>query len=148
MRTFLLFFALFTALPSQAGRIEDVLEEQQIDATAETFIPGVTWIDNPEQAYYQCSDRQRSDVVAELWQGEKTQIITRGAAPVDLLYGEHGEIKVFSIQDKAGGPALAAYLLLPTGETHLFRVNKELTVVKNSMEWRCKPAPYRAPPPR
>jgi hypothetical protein len=148
MKILLICLGCILALNSHAGHIEDVLKEQGIDANAETFIPRVTWIDDSVAAYYRCTDGRRSDLIAEIWQGKTPQIQNRGAEPMELIYGELDNIKVFAIKDEAERPTLAAYLLLPSGKAHLFRVNKAFTIVKASMEWQCEAAPYMAPPLR
>ena len=122
MRALTVLLLCLLATGARGAHIESILKDLQIDATAQSFIPRVDWNGNPPPAYYQCVDGRRDDVIAELWQGPVTQISTAKSGTQTLLYGEHKSIKVFAYKDD-NDPWLAAYLLLPSGETHLFRVN-------------------------
>ena len=146
MRALTVVLLCLLATAARSAHIESILKDLQIEATAQSFIPRVNWNGNPPLAYYQCVDGRREDVIAVLWQGPVTQITTPKSGTQSLLYGEHESIKVFAYKDDNNQPWLAAYLMLPSGETHLFRVNAEHEIVKASMQWQCRKAPYKLPP--
>lgn len=109
-----------------------------------TFISGIKWEDEPEQVYYQCRDRLEK-VSLELWQQDGAWVSTRGAKPAPLKFGQHGSIRVFSMTNEAKEPAVAAYFMLPSGETHVFRLQYG-EVKLSSIKWHCSVADWRSPP--
>ena len=128
-----------------AAHLDDVLATVEGTTGGEVdFMAGVTWSANPEKAYYACTERLELPTL-ELWLGSQSMARSRGIEDRPLLYGENGPIKVLSYFDTAGAPTLATYLLLPSGETHLFRVTAEQRIVKASKRWQCKPEKWRAP---
>ena len=128
------------AMSAHGGNIEQVLDAAQVDADAETFLPDVTWLDNPETAYYRCTSRG-DRLVGELWRGPTSSVRTPHSPLESVRYGEHGPIKVFNYTDGKR----AVFMMLPSGETHLFRYSSSQKIVKASMEWQCAEAPYQAP---
>jgi hypothetical protein len=137
--------ALLAAPLVSAGNLDDVLSK--VEGTTggeEDFMAGVTWSANPEQAYYACTERMEL-LTLELWLGSQNIARARGVTDQPLLYGTNGPIQVLSYFNDEGEPALATYLLLPSGETHVFRLSSEQHIVKASKRWQCTPAEWRAP---
>lgn len=146
MRVLPLLFLCVFITTARAAHIESILQEQDVQATAQTLIPQIQWIDNPTEAFYTCTDGNSDALVAELWQGPVTQVkLARGTIQA-LLYGEQDSIKVFAYRGEDDKPWLAAFLMLDSGETHLFRVSPTQEIVKASMQWHCKATPYSSPP--
>ena len=146
MRVLPLLFLCVFITTARGAHIESILQEQDVQATAQTLIPQIQWIDNPTEAFYTCTDGNSDALVAELWQGPVTQVkLARGTIQA-LLYGEQDSIKVFAYRGEDDKPWLAAFLMLDSGETHLFRVSPTQEIVKASMQWHCKATPYSSPP--
>lgn len=126
------------------------LEEVLADVPGTTggkadFMKAVTWSDESERAYYACKERLDMQTL-ELWvDGERSMARARGVPDRTLKYGENGPVQVLSYFDKAGAPTIATYLLLPSGEAHIFRVTPELRIVKASKRWQCERGDWREP---
>lgn len=136
MKTFALLALTLLPLAAGAGNIQNILADQGIDADAKTFLPGVTWNDNPAEAHYRCTGRGGSHT-GDILRGPTSQVKTIRSPKETVRYGEHGPIKVFAYTDGKR----AVYLILPSGETHLFRFSEEQEIVKSSMEWQCEQQP-------
>ena len=146
MRALPLLSLCFFIATARGAHIESILQDHNIQATAQTLIPQIQWIDNPTEAYYRCTDSNSDGLVAELWQGPVTQVKLRQGSTQALLYGEQDSLKVFHYQGEDGKPWLATFLVLDSGETHFFRVSATQEIIKSSMELHCKAAPYISPP--
>lgn len=145
MKYWRVFLLLLAASPAGAGHLDEVLKSVEgVTADDESFISQVTWVDNPEKAYYTCTDRSATPTL-ELWQGSHPMVRFKGADDQPLLYGENGPIVVLSYFKEERTPALAAYLILPSGETHLFRVNAEQHIAKSSKQWQCERQVWQEP---
>ena len=105
---------------------------------------GVSWSANPEQAYYACIEG-RDILTLELWVGEQNIARSRGVEDQPIIYGTNGPVQVLSYFNNAGVPKTLAFFLLPSGETHMFRVNEEQRIVKASRRWQCERKEWRAP---
>ncbi len=137
--------ALLAAPLVSAAHLDDVLAKVPgTTAGEEDFMANVTWSANPEKAYYACTERMEL-LTLELWLGSQNIARARGVADQPLLYGNNGPIQVLSYMNDDGAPSMATYLLLPSGETHMFRLSPEQHIVKASKAWQCTPAEWRVP---
>ena len=137
--------ALLAAPLVSAAHFDDVLTTVQgTTGNEEDFIANVTWSATPDKAYYACTERMEL-LTLELWLGSVNIARARGVADQPLLYGNNGPIQVLSYMNDKGAPSMATFLLLPSGETHLFRLSPEQHIVKASKQWQCSPAEWRAP---
>ena len=109
----------------------------------ENFMAGVRWEEDPKQQYFACKDRL-DKVSLELWQKEGGWVSARGSPIGKLKFGRHGSIRVFSLTDEHNNPHVAAYFMLPSGETHVFRVLYS-KVRLASITWRCEEADWKPP---
>ena len=145
MKYWILILSMFAAPLVSGARLDDVLSKVE-GATGgeEDFMAGVTWSDSPEDTYYACTERLGLPTL-ELWLGSENIARARGVADQPVMYGKNGPVQVLSYFGEAGTPTMAAYLMLPSGETHIFRVTPEQRIVKASKQWQCSPAQWRAP---
>ena len=145
MKTLIVLTALVTGFPVNAAHFEHVLASVEgATGTEENFIPQVAWQDQPENAYYRCKERLPTPTL-ELWVGTESLVRASNTQDQPLLYGTNGPIQVLAYFNEDRKPFLAAYLILPSGETHLFRVNNEQRIVKSSKQWQCERQEWRAP---
>jgi hypothetical protein len=145
MKYWVTLLSLLAAPLVSAAHLDDVLATVQgTTGGEEDFMAGVTWSANPAKAYYACTERLEL-LTLELWRGSQSMARARGIDDQPLLYGTNGPIQVLSYFSAEGTPTLATYLLLPSGETHMFRVTPEQRIVKASKRWQCRPAEWRAP---
>ncbi|CAA0090845.1 Uncharacterised protein [Halioglobus japonicus] len=145
MRYWIPILSLLVAPLVSGAHLDDVLSKVQgTTGGEEDFMAGVTWSASPEQAYYSCTERLGL-VTLELWVGSENIARARGVADQPLLYGNNGPIQVLSYFSDEGAPTMAAFLLLPSGETHMFRVTPQQRIVKASKNWQCSPGEWRAP---
>lgn len=145
MRYWIAILALATAPLVSAERLDAVLASVEgTTGDEEDFIANVTWSEKPEKAYYACTERLDM-LTLELWVDSQSVARARGFDDQPLLYGTNGPIQVLSYFSDAGEPTMAAYLLLPSGETHIFRVTPAQRIVKRSKRWQCEQGPWREP---
>lgn len=115
------------------------LEPGTFTGTSEDFVTHVTWKDAPAPAHYQCREDNGEDPVLELWQGEKSGTRDRFGEQ-SLVYGENGDVRVLAMTNDKGQPWAAAYFMLPSGETHLFRLHfSSRGVTKAGKKFQCNP---------
>jgi len=131
---------------AHAADIEEVLAT--VPGTTggeEDFMAGVTWVVETEKAYYACKERLDMQTL-ELWvDGENTLARAKGVPDRSLKYGINGPVQVLSYVDQTGSPNLATYLLLPSGEAHVFRLTPDQRIVKDSKRWQCSKGEWQAP---
>lgn len=135
------------ATPLQAATFEEFLVlggDEFREVTGSNFLQGVSWETNPEQVYFECKDRL-DRVSLKLWQKNGAWVSPRGAEPAPLRFGRHGSMRVFAMTDTTGEPAIAAYFMLESGDTHVFRI-KRGSVVLSSIRWQCAPADWQPIP--
>ncbi len=135
-----LLLLLALVLPAHGAQFNEVLatlETGSFEGDSADFIAHVTWIGEPPPAHYRCRETGGATLL-ELWQGGATRARDRfGEQP--LKYGENGSVKVFSITDEDNNPRMAAYFMLPSGETYLFRLNASSRgVTKDGKQYRCE----------
>tara|TARA_R110002072_G_C7824776_1_gene523657 strand:+ start:115 stop:552 length:438 start_codon:yes stop_codon:yes gene_type:complete len=137
--------ALLAAPLASAAQLDDVLSKfEGATGGEEDFMANVTWSATPDKAYYACTERMDL-LTLELWLGSENIVRARGVADQPVLYGTNGPIQVLSYVNDEGSPSMATYLMLPSGETHIFRLSPEQHIVKASKQWQCSPAEWRAP---
>jgi len=113
------------------------VEPGTFTGTSEDFVTHVTWKDAPAPAHYQCREENGEDTVLELWQGETSGSRDRFGEQ-SLVYGENGDIRVLAMTNDKGQPWAAAYFMLPSGETHLFRLHfSSRGVTKVGKKFQC-----------
>ena len=109
------------------------------------FMAGVTWVAETEKAYYACRERLQMQTL-EFWiDGTRTLARARGVPDRALTYGVNGPVQVLSYVDNTGSPNMATYLLLPSGEAHVFRLTPDQRIVKDSKRWQCTQGEWRDP---
>lgn len=138
--------SLLLAHLAHAADLEEVLAAVP-GATGgeEDFMAGVTWSTETDKRYYACTERLDMQTL-ELWvDGVHTMARSRGVPDRMLKYGKNGPVQVLSYFDKTGLPTIATYLLLPSGEAHIFRVTPEQRIVKASKRWQCRSGEWREP---
>jgi len=139
---------LFLLVPNlvNAAKLDEVLAA--VPGTTggeEDFMAGVTWSTETDKAYYACTERLDMQTL-ELWvNGGRSMARARGVPDRPLKYGENGPVQVLSYFDGAGSPSIATYLLLPSGEVHIFRVTPGQRIVKDSKRWQCRRGEWRDP---
>ena len=131
-----LYAATFDGMLTLAGP-----EFEGIDG--ENFMDGVRWEENPQEQYFECKDRL-GNVSLKLWQKDGGWVSARGSPPGQLKFGRHGSIRVFSLVDEENNPHVAAYFMLASGETHVFRVLYS-KVRLSSITWQCEEADWEPP---
>ena len=109
------------------------------------FMAGVTWVTETEKAYYACKERLDIQTL-ELWvDGTGTLARAKGVPDRALKYGVNGPVQVLAYVDSTGMPNMATYLLLPSGEAHIFRLTPDQRIVKDSKRWQCAKEDWRDP---
>jgi len=136
----LLFLATHTVV--DAATLEEALvalKEQPVTATEQDLLSQVSWQQNPEPAYFQCRDR-KGNISLELWYGSDGRAKGQRQEPQPLMSGTLGPLLVLSYYNEKGRPAKGAYLLTPSGLTHLFRVNNSEHIAGSSITFQCETA--------
>lgn len=125
---------LALAMPAHAGRFADMLATLDPGAytgTETDFVQHVSWIANPEPRHYVCTEGASQATRLELWQGKNSRARDTFGEQA-LIYGENGSVRVLAMTDDSGEPRAAAYFMLPSGETHLFRLDASARGVTRS----------------
>lgn len=134
----LMFVLALPAHGAQFGEVLATLPAESFEGGSADFIEYVTWIDEPPSAHYRCRETDGTATRLELWQGSATRSRDKfGEQP--LKYGENGSVRVFSITDGNDKPRMAAYFMLPSGGTYLFRLDASSRgVTKDGKQFQCE----------
>ena len=132
---------LALAPAAQGAQFDDLLttlDPKTFTGSAADFLKHVTWVDTPEPARYQCREDNRGTTVLELWRGRESRSRDRFGEQA-LVYGHNGEVQVFAVHDDNGKPRTAAYFMLPSGDTYLFRLDFSASgVTKSGKPFQCE----------